>query len=449
VGEGRRALDARGLRLRPVPEAPYRDAPPPRAAPRAPACRCCGAALSETFADLGMAPAATALVDPARAAAPEAFHRLRALVCSDCRLVQLPEGEAPVAVPEERRDAGPSAAALRAAESQVAALVARMGLDDTTSVVGIAGSGTASAEALLPLLARRGVPVLALAADEAAAEAARGRFIAAEHAPFGAATARRLRAAGHCPMLLLAGDTLSRAADPHDAAGGFRLLLAPGGELVLEEPYLPRIMQDGAFDAIRHGRFAYLSLLSAEAVLAQHGLAVFDAAEIAAEEAGGCGALRLRVRHVEDHGKPVTAAVEALRRLEVASGLCGPAPYHAFAAGVVEAKCALLDFLVGVRRAGQRVAAHGAGPRGVTLLGYCGVGPELLPFTADPDPRLHGLLLPGTRIPIRSPAALLADRPDFVLLLPSARDAETAREMAAIRDWGGRFVTATPTVLVF
>lgn len=417
-------------------------APPTRAAFRAPACRCCGAPLTETFADLGMTPLANSYVAPERAAAMEPFYPLHALVCSDCRLVQLAEFETPQAIfGDYLYFSSVSSSWLRHAERHAEAMIARLGLDHTTQVIEVASNDGY----LLQYFARRGIPVLGVDPAANVAEVAIGRGIPTEVAFFGATTARRLRAAGHAPALMCANNVMAHVPNLHDFVEGFRILLAPGGVLTVEFPHLLRLMQEGQFDTIYHEHFSYFSLSTAEMVLAQHGLVVFDVEELPTHG----GSLRIFVRHAEDRAKPVTEAVEELRQRELAAGLNGPDAYAAFAAQVVETKCALLDFLVGCRRAGQRVVGYGAPAKGNTLLNYCGVGPELLPFTVDASPHKQGLLLPGTRIPIRPPGAILEEKPDFVLILPWNLRDEIAREMSAIREWGGRFAVPIPTVQVF
>jgi hypothetical protein len=44
---------------------------------------------------------------------------------------------------------------------------------------------------------------------------------------------------------------------------------------------------------------------------------------------------------------------------------------------------------------------------------------------------------------------MLAERPDYLLILPWNLKEEIAEEFAAIREWGGRFVTAVPELRVF
>jgi hypothetical protein len=287
--------------------------------------------------------------------------------------------------------------------------------------------------------------ILSIGTEHAALPAFAVRGFPTGIVPPGIAAARRLRAAGRAPALLLAGGSLARVVDLHDLVEGLRMLLAPGGVLTAELPYLPRLIQAVRFDALRHDRLSWFTLATAEIALAQHGLMVFDVEELTAEG----GSLRLYARHVEDRGKPVTEAVEVLRRREAAAGLGRAEAYRGFACLVAEAKCALLDFLVGARRAGRRVAGHVACGSGDTLLGYCGIGPELLPFVVDEDPRRQGKLLPGVRIPIRPPGAILCERPDFVLLLDGDSVPEVTATLGAIRDWGGRFVLPGPAVEVF
>lgn len=423
-------------------QAPAKANMPARAAAPAPTCRCCGAVLTETFADLGMTPLANSYVAPDRASAMEPFYPLHALVCSDCRLVQLAEFETPQAIfGDYLYFSSFSSSWLRHAENYAEAMIRRFGLDGTTQVVEVASNDGY----LLQYFARAGVPVLGVDPAANVAKAAIDRGIPTEVAFFGAATARRLRAAGHQPALMCANNVMAHVPDLHDFVEGFRVLLAPGGVLTVEFPHLLRLIAENQFDTIYHEHFSYFSLTTAELVMAQHSLVIFDVEELPTHG----GSLRIFVRHAEDQGKPVTEAVEELRRREKAAGLDGMEVYRAFAAQVVETKCALLDFLVGARRAGQRVVGYGAPAKGNTLLNYCGVGPELIPFTVDASPHKQGLLLPGTRIPIRAPEAILEARPDFVLILPWNLKDEISRQMAAIREWGGRFVVPIPSVQVF
>jgi hypothetical protein len=161
------------------------------------------------------------------------------------------------------------------------------------------------------------------------------------------------------------------------------------------------------------------------------------------------GSLRVFARHEEDASKPVTPAVTALRQRELDAGLDGVAAYRRFATQVVETKLAVLDFFVQAKRAGKRIVAYGAAAKGNTLLNYCGIRAEMIDFTVDRSPHKQGLLLPGTRIPIRHPDAILEAKPDYVFILPWNLKDEIVEQMAAVRSWGGQFVVPIPTIRIF
>jgi SAM-dependent methyltransferase len=408
----------------------------------APACRCCGTPLTETFADLGVTPLANSYVDPRRAARMEPFYPLHALVCSDCHLVQLAEFESPQAIfSDYLYFSSVSESWLAHAASYAERMTELLGLGPQTQVVEVASNDGY----LLQYFARRGIPVLGVDPAANVARTAIDRGIPTEIVFFGAATARRLRVAYPAPMLMVANNVLAHVPDLHDFVEGFRILLAPGGVATFEFPHLLRLMREGQFDTIYHEHFSYLSLAVVERVFAAHGLAVFDVEELPTHG----GSLRLFARHAEDTSRPRSAAVDRVLAAEQAAGLEGEEAYRRFARLVVGAKCGLLEFLLGARRGGRRIAGYGAPAKGNTLLNYCGVGPELLPFVVDRSPWKQGLLLPGTRIPILAPEAILEERPDYVLILPWNLKDEVAAQMAAIREWGGRFVVPIPKVQVF
>ncbi len=405
-------------------------------------CRICATPLSRTFANLGMSPLANSFVAADRAERMEPFYPLHAFVCERCRLVQLAEFETPEAIfGDYLYFSSFSPSWLRHAEAYAAKMTERFGLGAASLVVEIASNDGY----LLQYFQRRGIPVLGVEPAANVAEVAREKGIPSEVAFFGAATAQRLRDAGFAPDLMAANNVLAHVPDLHDFVEGFRVLLAPGGVATFEFPHLLRLMEHNQFDTIYHEHFSYLAFGVVEALFAQHGLVLFDVEELPTHG----GSLRIYARHAADATLEVGPAVARLRDEERGFGLDRLETYDAFAERVVETKCALLDFLVGARRSGKIVAAYGAPAKGNTLLNYCGVGPELVAFTVDRSPHKQGLLLPGTRIPIRGPEAIEAARPDYVLILPWNLRSEIAAQMKAVRGWGGRFVVPVPTVEVF
>ena len=405
-----------------------------------PSCRLCGAALTETFADLGMSPLANSFIPPARARSMEPFYPLQAWVCSDCRLVQLEQFETPAHIfSDYLYFSSFSPAWLRHAERYADDMSQRFRLDRSSKIVEIASNDGY----LLQYFQQRGAEILGVEPAANVAEIAVGKNIPTEVAFFGVETARRLRDRGDAADLMAANNVLAHVPDLHDFVQGFTTLLKPEGVATFEFPHLLRMMQLNQFDTIYHEHFSYLSLYVVQPLLSRHGLRVFDIEELPTHG----GSLRIFACHA-DAAHQTSAAPNRILQAERDAGLDTATPYRAFAEQVVRVKADLLRFLLEARAAGRTVAAYGAPAKGNTLLNYCGVGPELVAFTVDRSHYKQGTLLPGTRIPVRAPEAIMDAKPDYLLILPWNLRDEIVEQMAAIRDWGGRFVLPIPHLTV-
>jgi 2-polyprenyl-3-methyl-5-hydroxy-6-metoxy-1,4-benzoquinol methylase len=422
--------------MAPTPTPTPTPTPPP-----ARSCRACGAPLHRSVADLGLSPLANAYVPADRADRGERFHPLHAFVCETCWLVQLEAFETPEAIfSDYAYFSGFSAGWLAHAEAYVAAMQARFGLGPDSKVVEVASNDGY----LLRAVVARGIPALGVEPAANVAAVARAQGIPTAVAFFGAETARRLEAEGHAADLMAANNVLAHVPDIHDFVDGFRILLKPEGVATFEFPHLLRMIAERQFDTIYHEHFSYLALGVVSGILEAHGLRVFDVEEWPTHG----GSLRVFACHTAA-AHPQGPAVARVLAAERAGGLFDASGYAAFAEDVVRIKCTTLAFLAELRLTGKTVCAYGAAAKGNTFLNYCGIGPELVRAVADRSPHKQGTLLPGSRIPVVAPEALLARRPDYVLILPWNLKDEIAGEMAAIRDWGGRFVTAIPRLAVF
>jgi len=203
-----------------------------------------------------------------------------------------------------------------------------------------------------------------------------------------------------------------------------------------------RMLESGEFDTIYHEHFSYFSLRAAQRILERHGLDVVDVDELPTHG----GSLRLWVGHRgTPRGRPSVARVLAD---EEQAGLEGLNVYAGLRSRAAATRRELIAFLKEARRVGKIVAGYGAPAKATTLLNYCGVGRDLLGFTVDRSPYKQGRLIPGVRVPIEAPEKILESKPDFVLILPWNLKGEICDQMAAVRDWGGRFVVPIPRVAV-
>jgi hypothetical protein len=140
--------------------------------------------------------------------------------------------------------------------------------------------------------------------------------------------------------------------------------------------------------------------------------------------------------------------VARLLEEERAGGAHEGGVYRDFAARDGRLKESLRGLLTDLKGGGARVAAYGAAAKGSTLLNYFRIGRETIDFVADRSTYKQGRLMPGARIPVVEPGRLLAEQPDYVLLLTWNFADEILEQQAEYRRRGGRFIIPVPEVRV-
>ncbi|MEL6337469.1 MAG: class I SAM-dependent methyltransferase [Pseudomonadota bacterium] len=399
-------------------------------------CRSCGAPLTRKLLDLGSTPLANAFLpnDPAAIAAERRFP-LCAYVCEQCWLVQLDHDAPADAIfnDEYAYLSSFSESWVAHARRYAEAMTARLDLGPQSLVVEIASNDGY----LLQHFVSAGIPVLGVEPAGNAAALAEAKGVPSRVMFFDADSAAGLAAQGVAADLIAANNVLAHVPDIRGFVRGFPRILKPEGVVTFEFPHLLQMLTKLQFDTIYHEHYSYLSLLSVEAVLRDAGLRPFDVEHLPTHG----GSLRLFACHA---GAPMaeTAALEALRVAE--KDLATLDAYAPFAAEVTAFAEGFRRFVADARSQGLRIAGYGAAAKGNTMLNYCGLGHDDIIAVADRNPQKQGRLLPGSHIPCVSPEALLDMRPDIVVILPWNLRDEIMAQMAAIRDYGGRFAVVEP-----
>jgi SAM-dependent methyltransferase len=395
-------------------------------------CRSCGAPAGAPFLDLGEMPLADALVDPAHPDVEDRFP-LAVAVCGECSLVQITEE-----VPPERLFvenylyySSFSPALLEHARRHAESLVSSRGLDGRSLVVEVASNDGY----LLRNFAARGIPVLGIDPAPGQAAAAEAAGIPTRREFFGPDLARELRRE-RAADVIVANNVMAHTPDPNGFVEGIARLLADDGVATIENAYVRDLVERCEFDTIYHEHFSYFSCTAVDRLMRRHGLHLVDVEHLSIHG----GSLRF---HVAKHAAR-SERVEGMLRAEAEAGVPSPAFYSAFAERVERLRGELTALLRGLRDAGASIAAYGAAAKGATLLNYAGIGTDLVDFVVDRNVHKHGLLMPGVRIPIAAPERLLADRPDYVLLLAWNFRDEILEQQRMYRAAGGRFVVPVP-----
>lgn len=369
-------------------------------------CRACRGKAGDIVLDLGEQPACD-YFPKYEEPGPDPVYPLQMWLCSSCGLAQLLTDPT---VPEEPRGAEPAALVAQAEDA-----VRRVAAADLLPANGrVIEYGSPHGGSWLGLLTGRG-----LSAVHGTEEA----------------------------DVILDCFGMMHASDQAAALGERAARLAPGGVLLLQYHSLDTIVRLGQWNALRHGHYAYYSTTALVAMLAAAGLRPrtswsFDL----------YGGTVLLAACREADGAPSGPAgpddtISALLAAEQRTGITSSAALRGMQTDVATHAGALHDWLTAMHEAGKIVFGYSAASRAIALLRTATVDRDLLPAVADASPAKHGLRMPGTAIPVISPAELTAKPPDAVVVFVSDLMAEVRKTYPEIEACGGEWVDAASLLL--
>lgn len=405
-------------------------------------CRHCNHELRHPFLDLGSAPPSNAYLSKTGLSEPEIWFPLRVLVCNHCWLVQTEDytGHEALFGKDYAYFSSFSSSWLVHSERYVDAMVARFGLNANSCVVEIA----ANDGYMLQYVQARKIPCYGIEPTVSTATAARAKGLSIEVEFFGVTLADRLVAQGRQADLTAANNVLAHVPDINDFVAGFTRLLKPQGVATFEFPHVLRMITECQFDTAYHEHYSYLSLHAVRTVFEANGLVIFDVEELPTHG----GSLRLFAQRLDSGLHKVERSVERILLREKTAGLLSTEIYAEFMSQPARITRELLSFLINTANERKKIGAYGAAAKGNTLLNFAGVRPHLLPYVVDLNTAKQGKYLPGSQIPIVDEAHLRIHRPDYVLILPWNLRDEVIQQLSYIREWGGVFVTAIPSLKV-
>lgn len=420
-------------------QTPNRDRPAEQSsASQSATCRSCGTGNLSLILSLGHTPLANALLTAAQLDQPEETFPLELTLCSACTLVQITE-----TVPPEKLFrhyfylSSFSDTMLRHARQIAQSLILERRLGPDSLVVEVASNDGY----LLQYYKEEGIPVLGIEPAENIARLAEEKGIPTRCDFFGAELAEKLAIEGRYADVIHANNVLAHVADLSGVVAGFARLLRPSGILVVEVPYVKEMIDRCEFDTIYHEHLSYFSLTALDRLFRRHGLFIHDVEQLALHG----GTLRVFAGRL-DYQRGET--VPQLLNREAHWGVSEISSYQGFAAQVERLRESLSSLLHRLKAEGRRIAVYGASAKGSTLLNYFGLGHEVFDFVVDRSTVKQGLYTPGTHLPIFAPEKLLAEMPEYVLLLTWNFADEVLAQQAQYRVAGGRFIIPIPDVQI-
>jgi len=396
-------------------------------------CRACGGRDLRRFLALGDQPLANAMLSGPEQFDHERYVPLDVFHCAGCGLVQLLDVVDPEVLFGEYLYVTGTSETIAAHNREYAeSVVRRQRLGAGDLVVEIASNDGS----LLSCFQPHGVRVLGIEPARNIAELARQRGIETVCRFFDRDAGRDLAATHGRASAIVGNNVLAHVDDPVGYLSGCADLLADDGLVYIEVPYAQDMLQRGEYDTIYHEHLCYFSVSSLARIAEAAGLRVVGVDRVAVHG----GSIRVRFARASHHAE----TVRDLMTTEEANGVTSYDAWVAFGARAERARGELRALLESLRSAGASLAAYGAPAKGNTLLNYCRIGTDLVPWTVDRNPLKVGLLTPGMHLPVLPVEAVELRRPDYLLILAWNFADEIMRQQRAHAERGGRFVIPVP-----
>lgn len=235
--------------------------------------------------------------------------------------------------------------------------------------------------------------------------------------------------------------------DPVEFASCVKGLLAKKGVWVFEVAYWKSMLDNMAYDSIVNEHIIHYHLHPLIKILELAGMRIFDTYKTSTN--GGsilCYATHQdNFDHDTSHGR---SRILNMKIDEFDAKLDTDEPYDKFRSDVSNHKNALTSLINNIVH-GENKTIHicGASTKLNTILNYCNIGPDLIPFAAERSPEKHGAqTISG--IKLISEEDSRAMKPDYYLVGPyHFKDEILKREAKAISE-GTKFIFPLPQLTV-
>jgi len=399
-------------------------------------CRICDSQNLHLFLSLGAMPLANAFLETPANFRDERSYPLDVYFCANCTLVQLVDVIDPTVLFSQYNYITGTSDTIAAHHVKYArAMVERLELKPSDLVIEIASNDGSLLKNFRPY----GVRTLGVEPAQNIAKIANAAGIETANQFFNAALALQLASVYGRAQCIIANNVLAHVDDPKDFLLGCKQLLAPEGIISIEVPYIYNLIEQLEYDTIYHEHLSYFSVQSLMLLCQEVGLGIMGVEYIPIHG----GSIRVLMGYRARYPTHSTSVLDLVKS-EKALGLDQFWRYSAFGDDVLAHRHNLLSALHELKTSQKSIVGYGAPAKGNTLLNFCKIGTDLLPYTVDKSILKVGRYTPGMHIPVRSISDLIEDQPDYVLVLAWNFVEEIMRQQELYRQRGGKFLVPFP-----
>ncbi len=372
-------------------------------------CQICNSRELKVILDLGHHAPCDSLLNKKQLREQEASYPLRFVTCTECGLAQIDYVVPPEVLfyPEYPYRSGITETLKKNLHSLALTTTKKIGLKENDLVIDI-GSNDGT---ILEGYKAAGMRVLGVEPTNIA-QIAIENGIETVNEFFNADVAERIKQKYGQSPLITAANMFAHVPNLGSLIQGVNTLLVDGGVFITESHYLMDIVETVQYDSIYHEHLKFYSLKPLSLMMQQYGFTLTDAERI--PNYGGS----IRVYATKGKKLPQSERLLEMIAREKDYGLYEHSTYEIFRDKVLKSKLDLQTLLMDIKNSGKTVAGVGCPGRSSTLLNYCRIDTDVMPYIAEQSTSLKlGLFLPGTHIPIVDEEILFREQPDYVVML--------------------------------
>jgi len=190
-------------------------------------------------------------------------------------------------------------------------------------------------------------------------------------------------------------------------------ILSNDGIWVLEQSYMPLMLEVNAFDTICHEHLEYYRLKQIHWMMKKVGFKIID---IEVNQING-GSFSVTVAKSESPLSE-TPSIEKFLLDEQSKGLDTSRPYDEFRNNVFKFKIQIRELLNKIHNEKGVVLGYGASTKGNVILQFAEITAKDIPYIGEVNTEKYGCYTPGTLIPIISEDEARKMNPDYFFVFP-------------------------------
>ena len=402
-------------------------------------CRMCKSNNMPKFLDLGFSALSDNFLTVEQLEQPEIFYPLTVHSCLDCGLCQLGYVVPPELMFNENYpyDSSTTKTGREHFTKMGADICDRFNLKPNSFVIDVGSN----AGVLLSGFKSKGMRVLGIEPSSKLADAAIKNGIDSIIEFFSKKLVKKILDDYGKVSVITGTNVFAHIDDLDDFMIAADSLLVEDGIIVIEAPYLLRLIENLEYDTIYHEHLSYLSVKPMIGFCKKFSFEVFDTEEQAIHG----GTLRYFIGRKDK--RKVSQNVSNYLKIEDEQEIYSEKKLQDFARSVRDHRRALLQLLHDLKINGKKIVAISAPAKGNTLLNYCKIDSEILDYVTERNPLKVGKFTPGMHIPVYSDEKL-EDQPDYALILAWNFADEIIQNNSKYREKGGKFIIPIPKPVI-